>query len=62
MYEMLLNTISITLDCLNAQTTEFVPEYGPITQSIWGTNETRQIKEQIKGLLSKVPEPSYFNC
>jgi len=62
MYEMLLNTVSITLDCLNAQTTEFIPEYGSITQTIWSTHEQRQIKEQIKGLLAKMPEPSFFSC
>ena len=60
-YSMMLNTISITLECLNAEVTHFDSQAGPITQSIWNESEIRQIKTQLTGLLSLLPKPEYFN-
>ncbi len=59
-YSMLLDTISVSLDCLAAETKDFVPELGTVTQSIWTEKEVMQFKSQLKGLMALIPDPSYF--
>jgi hypothetical protein len=59
-YGMLLDTISITLDCLNATTTDYLPELGTVQQSLWTEKEVDQFRKQLKGLMALIPNPSYF--
>lgn len=61
-YGMLLDTISVTLDCLNASTCCVLPELGTVQQSIWSDKEIGQFKHQLKGLMAMIPEPAFFNC
>lgn len=59
-YGMLLDTISITLDCLSATTTDYIPELGTVSQSIWTEKEVEQFKRQLKGLMGLIPAPAFF--
>ena len=59
-YGMLLDTISVTLDCLSATTTDFLPDLGTVQQSIWTEKEVNQFKTQLKGLMAMIPSPAYF--
>ena len=59
-YGMLLDTISVTLDCLSATTTDYLPELGTVQQSVWTEKELDQFKKQLKGLMGLIPSPAYF--
>lgn len=59
-YGMLFDTISITLDCLSATTTDYLPELGTVQQSVWTEKELEQFKKQLKGLMGLIPSPAYF--
>lgn len=59
-YGMLLDTISVTLDCLSATTTDFIAELGTVEQSIWSEKEVDQFKKQLKGLMAMIPAPAFF--
>lgn len=60
-YHLLLDTVSITLDCLNATTTCYLPELGTVSQSIWSEKEIDQFKEQLKGLMRILPTAKQFS-
>ena len=59
-YGMLFDTISITLDCLSAIKTDYLPELGTVQQSVWTEKELEQFKKQLKGLMGLIPSPAYF--
>ena len=59
-YGMLFDTIAVTLDCLSATTTDYLPELGTVQQSVWTEKELNQFKTQLKGLMGLIPSPAYF--
>lgn len=57
----ILDTIQVVASLIPLEATEFIPEVGCVTQSIWTNEEIRQIKGQLKGLLSLIPAADQFH-
>lgn len=60
-YTRVLETVSLLLDVLQAETTTFVEDLGPLTQSVWDVSQEKQIKQQILGMLKLIPDYKNFN-